>query len=233
MKIAIYARVSTQRQADEDRIDNQLLELRQFCRIRGYEIYKEYCDNGLSGATMDKRPALQELFKDASAHKFQAIIVFQLSRFSRSLSDLLTSLDRLAELEISFISIKEAFDVTTSTGKLLVSILGALSEFERQLLRERIKAGVNRKRAEGKEFGNKKIKLTADTLRYIVEQKEKGNSLRRIGLQIGLSSTRVAQNPKMLKQVHYLQSEGFSPDEIADKIGSRRSYIKMLVGGER
>jgi len=141
MNVAIYARVSTK----EQKIENQLPQLREYCKNRGFEIYKEYIDEGQSG-TNENRPAFNQLLEDARKARFNCVLVWKLDRFSRSLQHLLNVLSELKNRNIDFISYSQDIDTTTPTGKLLFHIMGAFCEFERDLIAERVKRGKQRSR---------------------------------------------------------------------------------------
>jgi DNA invertase Pin-like site-specific DNA recombinase len=147
MRAAIYARVSTFDQEPE----NQLAELRRYLGARGWSP-SEYVDRGVSGAK-DRRPALDELLKDARRRRFDVLIVWRLDRLGRNLRHLITMLEELQALGIAFVSLNEGIDATTPAGKLQMHILGAIAEFERARIAERVKAGLQRAKAQGKRLG--------------------------------------------------------------------------------
>jgi DNA invertase Pin-like site-specific DNA recombinase len=147
MKAAIYARVSTVEQEPE----NQLQELRRYCEVRGWS-FQEYVDRGVSGSK-DRRPALDELLKDAKRRRFDVLVCWRLDRLGRNLRHLVTMLEELNGLGIAFVSLGEGIDCTTPAGKLQMHILAALAEFERERIRERVTAGLRRARAQGRRLG--------------------------------------------------------------------------------
>ncbi len=147
-KTGVYARVSTRGQNPE----NQLLALRKYAEARELEIVQVYVDVGQSGGKAS-RPALDRLMMDARRRKFNIVLVARLDRLARSLKQLVMTLDELRELGISFTSLQEGFDTSTSTGILLFQVVGAIAEFERSLIRERIALGLERARAQGKTIG--------------------------------------------------------------------------------
>jgi putative DNA-invertase from lambdoid prophage Rac len=142
MRTAIYARVSTTDQTCE----NQLIELRRYCAARGWTP-KEFVDQGFSGAK-ESRPALDALLKDARRRRFDAVAVWRLDRLGRSLRHLILTLDELSALGVAFVSLGEGIDTSTPAGRLQLHILGAIAEFERERIRERILAGLARARKE-------------------------------------------------------------------------------------
>ena len=144
MKIAIYIRVSTEDQAKEGySLEVQREYLESFAKREGYEVFKVYCDDGIS-AYSTRREALQELLKDAKRKKFELVFVYKIDRFSRNLKDLLNLVDELSACEVAFKSATEPFDTSTSAGKLMFQQLGSFAEFERNRLAERVMPGMIR-----------------------------------------------------------------------------------------
>lgn len=147
MRCAIYARVSTVDQEPE----NQLAELRRYSEARNWTP-TEYVDRGVSGAK-DHRPALDTLIRDAKRRRFDVLVCWRLDRLGRNLKHLITFLEEFQALGIAFVSLAEGIDATTPAGKLQMHILGAIAEFERGRIRERVMAGLQRARAQGKRLG--------------------------------------------------------------------------------
>ncbi len=147
MRCAIYARVSTFDQEPE----NQLAELRRYAAVREWTV-AEHVDRGISGAK-DRRPALDAPLADARRRRFDVLVVWRLDRLGRNLRHLITLLEELSALGIAFVSLNEGIDATTPAGKLQMHILGAIAEFERARIAERVKAGLQRARAQGKRLG--------------------------------------------------------------------------------
>ena len=147
MRAAIYARVSTFDQEPE----NQLQELRRYVEARGWSAI-EFVDRGVSGAK-DRRPALDQMILDAKRRKFDIVVCWRLDRLGRNLRHLVTLLDDFQALGVAFVSMGEGIDCTTPAGKLQLHILGAIAEFERARIAERVKAGLARARANGKRLG--------------------------------------------------------------------------------
>jgi len=134
--VGLYARVSTNHQESE----LQLQALREYASRLGVEA-KEYVDEGISGATTN-RPALGEMMAAARRRELSRVVVWKLDRLARSLKHLIECLDEFSALGIDFVSLTESFDTSTPSGRLLFQVVGALSEFERSLLRERVRAGI-------------------------------------------------------------------------------------------
>ena len=149
-RIAIYARVSTDKQSTE----NQLLELRILCTKLGYTIVQEYTDNGISGAkSRDERPALDLLLKDATRRKFDMVMCWSIDRLGRSLQHLVEILNELQALKIDLYFQQQGMDTSTPSGRMIFSVFGAIGEFERNLIRERVLAGQQRAKANGVKLG--------------------------------------------------------------------------------
>ena len=158
MKAAIYARVSTTNHGQD--VSMQTRELREYCQRRGFEIVGEYTDVGISGSK-DSRPELNRLMADAKQRRFDAVCVWKPDRFGRSLRHLVNALADLESLGVSFISIKDNLDLSTPSGRLMFQIIGAMAEFERALIQERVKAGLRNARAKGKTLGRPRVVVDA------------------------------------------------------------------------
>src|SRR5712691_5285510 len=156
MRAALYARVSTLEQEPE----NQLQELRRYLEARGWP-GTEYVDKGVSGAK-DRRPALDQLLTDARRRRFDVLVCWRLDRLGRNLKHLITLLEELQALGVAFVSLAEGIDATTPAGKLQMHILGAIAEFERGRLRERVLAGLQRARASGVVLGRPRRRIDAE-----------------------------------------------------------------------
>ncbi|MBA2124007.1 hypothetical protein B9J78_03620 [bacterium Unc6] len=142
LRIAIYTRVSTEDQAKEGySLEVQKEYLESFANREGYEVFKVYCDDGIS-AYSTRRPALQQLLADAKAKRFELVLVHKIDRFSRNLKDLLMLVDELSSYGVGFKSATEPFDTTTSAGTLMFQQLGSFAEFERNRIAERVFPGM-------------------------------------------------------------------------------------------
>jgi putative DNA-invertase from lambdoid prophage Rac len=161
MRAAIYARVSTLDQEPE----NQLQELRRYVEARGWTAF-EYVDRGVSGAK-DRRPALDQLLADAKRRKFDVLVCWRLDRLGRSLKHLITLLDELQSFGVAYVSLAEGIDATTPAGKLQMHILGAIAEFERERIRERVLAGLQRANPQGRRLGRPKAKVPIERLQAV------------------------------------------------------------------
>src|SRR5687768_15241554 len=147
MRAAIYARVSTFDQEPE----NQLQELRRYIQARGWTA-TEFVDRGVSGSK-DRRPALDTLLKDAKRRRFDVVVCWRLDRLGRNLRHLVTMIEDWQHVGVAFVSLGEGIDCTSPAGKLQLHILAALAEFERERIRERVMAGLDRVKRQGKRLG--------------------------------------------------------------------------------
>jgi DNA invertase Pin-like site-specific DNA recombinase len=160
MKAALYARVST----NDQHCENQLQELRRYVEARGWTIAREYVDQGVSGAK-ERRPALDDLVRDAKRRRFDVLVVWRLDRLGRNLRHLILLLDDLQATGVAFVSLSEGIDATTPAGRLQLHVLGAIAEFERARIAERVRLGMARARTQGKHLGRPRVKVTdADLL---------------------------------------------------------------------
>lgn len=178
MKAALYVRVST---TDRQHPDMQMGELREYCRRRGWEIAGEYMD-AISGAK-EKRPQLDRMLAECRARKVDAVIVWRYDRFARSLKQLVNALDEFRALGIEFVSLHDGCDTTTAQGRLMFGIMASLAEFERELIRERVRAGLDAARARGKRLGRPKCDV--DGAR-IAELRAQGRPWREIAAKLGI-----------------------------------------------
>src|SRR5664280_238364 len=149
MRIALYARVST---LNGQHPEMQLSELREYAARRGWTVTGEYVDEGVSGSK-ESRPELNRLMADAHSRKFDIVLVWKIDRFGRSLKHLVTALADLDAYGVTFASLRDNLDLSTPTGRLMFQIIGAMAEFERSLIQERVRAGLRNARAKGKRLG--------------------------------------------------------------------------------
>ncbi len=146
---AIYVRVSTQDQAQHGfSLNAQQEALENYAKALGYEIHKIYKDAGKSAKDL-KRPEMIKLLEDAENKKFSAIFIYKLDRFSRSLKDLILTIDKLKEWNIDFVSLQDKIETASASGKLMFHIISAFAEFERNIIGDRTKFGMARKAKEG------------------------------------------------------------------------------------
>src|SRR5579872_2832258 len=170
MRTALYARCST----DKQDADMQLREFKEYCLHRKWELAGEYVDTGISGSK-ERRPELDRLMADAKKRKFDAVVVYRFDRFARSTRHLLNALAEFQALGIEFISLHEGIDTSTPNGKFMFSILAAVAELERSIIRERVVSGVRTAKAKGKTLGRPRVSVDAAKVQLLRSQ---GRSLR-------------------------------------------------------
>ena len=179
-RAALYARVST----DEQSPELQVAELRRLAEQRGWRVVDEYIDHGVSGAK-ESRPALDRLLADAQAGELDLVAVWKLDRLGRSLQHLLRTLDSLTGWGVQFVSARDSgIDTTSPSGRLMLHMLAAFAQFERDLLRERVIAGVRRAQAAGKHCGRKKVEID---LRPAVAMLDRGHGIKTTARSLGVS----------------------------------------------
>lgn len=178
MRAAIYARVSTKEQS----CDLQVRDLKAFCKARGFASICEYLDLGESGAK-DSRPQLNRMMDQARKRKFDAIVVWRFDRFARSTKHLLMALEEFRSLGIQFISYQENIDTSSPLGQALFTIVSAVAQLERDLIRERVTAGIRHARACGKQLGRPRRSVTREE---VLKLKREGCSLRQIAEKLGV-----------------------------------------------
>jgi len=181
-RVALYARVSTTDKGQDPHL--QLNPLREYCQAREWTVSGEYIDVGQSGAK-DRRPELDRLLNDARKRKIDCIMVWKLDRWGRSLKHLINSLSELQSLGVAFVSYQENIDLSTPAGKMMFHIIGAMAEFERELIRERVKAGIQNAQKKGIKVGRKALPpIVTDKVR---ELRGEGQSIRTIAKKMKLS----------------------------------------------
>jgi DNA invertase Pin-like site-specific DNA recombinase len=185
-RIALYARVSTDKQTCE----NQLQELRTIAARMNYTIVTEFVDNGISGMkTRQNRPALDQLMKSATQRKFDMVMCWSIDRLGRSLQNLVEILNELQALKIDLFFLQQGMDTSTPSGRMIFSVFGAIGEFERNLIRERVIAGQKRAVANGVKMG-RPSKMNDGMRSAIQLLREKGMGIKQIAkqLQIGVGT---------------------------------------------
>ncbi len=185
-KIALYARVST---SNGQNPETQLLALREYAKARELTVFNEYVDTGISGSK-DSRPALNELMADAKRRRFDAVIVARFDRYARSVRHLILSLEEFQALGIDFISLSESVDTSTPMGKMVYTIIAAVAELERSLIKERVMLGLKRAQAQGIKLGRPRASIDLEKLR---ELHGAGLSHRQIAAELGMSHASVGR----------------------------------------
>jgi len=181
MKVALYARVSTSDKGQDSEV--QMVPLRDYAQARGWAIYQEYIDNGISGAK-ERRPALDHLMADARRRLFDAVLVWRFDRFARSTRHLINALHEFRHLGVAFVSYQENLDTSSPLGEAMFTIIGAMAQLERDIIRERVKAGVARARARGRQLGRPRKVFHRDQVERL---RAEGLSFRQIGERLGIS----------------------------------------------
>ena len=181
-RAALYMRVSTLDQHPE----TQLYDLRQMAQQRGYQIVEEYTDT-ISGARA-RRPGLDALMRDARRNRFDVVLVWASDRIARSVKHFLDVLDELNRLNIEFISFREQIDTGGPLGRAVVVIIGAIAELERNLIIERVRAGMRRARLEGRPIGRRPLELDHIA---ILRDRQRGQSLGQLAKSYRVSRTTI------------------------------------------
>jgi DNA invertase Pin-like site-specific DNA recombinase len=185
VNVALYLRVST---TDQD-TETQGREVRAFVAARGWDIVETYRDVGVSGARA-RRPALDQLLKDAWRGRFEAVVVWDLSRMARSTLNALELLREFEHIGVRLVAVKQTFDTNAPLGKAFFTLAAMFAELERSVLIERVRAGMARARAEGKRIGRPVRRMDLEELRRLRLQ---GRSIRQIGRALGVPSSTVAK----------------------------------------
>ena len=188
MRAALYGRVSTADQTCE----NQMLELRGYVAARGWT-GTDFIDSGISGAK-DKRPALDQLLMAVRRRKVDVVVVWSLDRLGRSLRHLIALLDEFQGTGVGFISLREGLDCTTPAGRLQWQIIGAISEFERARIQERVKAGLARAKAQGTRLGRPRRRIDEERLATVAGLPAR-EAARRLGVPRSTLQRWLAQKP--------------------------------------
>lgn len=181
LNAALYARVSTRLGSQYP--DMQLRELREYCKRRGWDVAGEYVDAGVSGAK-EQKPELNRLLGECRKRRVDAVVVYRYDRFARSLRQLVDALEEFRALGIEFISLHEGVDTSTPNGRLVFGIFASIAEFERELIRERVRSGMAAARARGKRIGRPRKVVDATE---IARLRAGGSSWRTIAMRFGIS----------------------------------------------
>ena len=179
VRAALYARVSTTGKGQDTEL--QLEELRREARTRGWQVVGEYLDE-MSGSR-DRRPGLDQLMEAARSGKFDLVAVFRFDRFARSTKHLLLALEEFRILGVDFVSMREQVDTSTAMGKAMFTIIAAIAELEKDIIRERVVAGVRRAQAAGRHCGRPRHELDLRATTALLAQ---GHSLRQVADMLGL-----------------------------------------------
>jgi len=195
-KCAIYARVST----PEQHVETQLYDLRQLASQRGFEVVEEYTDNGVSG-TKARRPGLDALMSDARKRKFSVVLISAFDRAARSTRHLLQLIDELDSSGIQFVSRRENVDTSGPMGRLFLTLIGSIAELEADLIKERIRAGMRRRRLEGLPMGRQPLDVDRAA---IVRDRLSGMSLTKCSKKYRISRASVI---RFVRSAQHAESE--------------------------
>ena len=186
MRVAVYARVST----DEQTTDNQVRELKDWAERAGHEVVEVFDDNGISGAKgREYRKEFDKLLKAAVRREFDLVAAWSVDRLGRSLQDLIGFLQELHGVGVDLYLHQQALDTTTPSGKAMFQMMGVFAEFERAMISERVKSGLERARAEGKTLGRPKV--PAEIELAILDLRAQGKGMLAIGKQLGVGTSTV------------------------------------------
>ena len=183
-RVALYLRVSTKGQS----VENQRLELEAVAAHRGWAVVATYQDAGISGANgRDKRPGFDRLLKDATRRQFDLIGAWSVDRLGRSLQDLVASLGELHAVGVDVYLHQQAVDTTTPAGKALFQMMGVFAEFEREIIRERVRAGLARAKAKGTKLGRRPVGEAVED--HIRKLRNRGMGILRIGRELSVGTS--------------------------------------------
>jgi len=185
-RAAIYARVSTNGQTT----DNQLIELREVASRHEWEIVAEHLDQGISGAKgRDKRPELDSLLKAANRREFDIIMAWSVDRLGRSLQHLVGFLDDIHAKGVDLYLHQQNIDTSTPSGKAMFQMAGVFAEFERSMIQERVKAGLDRAKKQGKVLGRPRVHATVES--RIRKKRREGKGIIKIAKELGVGTSTV------------------------------------------
>ena len=180
---ALYVRVST----DGQTVENQVRELKQIAERRGWTVVETYSDAGISGSKgRNHRPGLDAMLNDAKRRKFDVVMAWAIDRLGRSLIDLLGTIQELEACGVDLFLEQQAIDTTTPAGKLMFQVCGAFAEFERSMIRQRVKLGLKRAVANGKRLGRPQIE--GELERKAQRELRKGKGIIAVAKQLGLGT---------------------------------------------
>jgi len=200
-KCAIYARVST----SDQRVDNQLYDLRQFATQRGFEVVAEYTDVGISGSKC-RRPGLDAMLRAGRRRVFNVLIVAAFDRVARSTKHFLGVVDELDSLGIEFISKRENIETCGAMGRLFITLISSIAELEADLIKERVRAGIRRRKLEGLPVGRQSLNVDHVSL---VEDRLAGMSLTEVAKRYGVSRASVVRWVRAARQATPVSSASY------------------------
>lgn len=187
-RAALYLRVST----DGQTVDNQRLALETVCEQRGWQVVQDYSDNGVSGAKgRNLRPGLDAMLKDASRGRFDVVLSWALDRLGRSLMDLLDTLSELEAVGVALVLHQQAIDTTTPAGRMFFQVTGAFAEFERAMIRSRVRAGLERAKARGVRLGRPRTGAKVEAA--IRARLAAGEGIKKVAKAVGVGNGTVSR----------------------------------------
>lgn len=193
-RVALYARVSTDGQTTE----NQLRELREVASRHGWQVIEEYVDQGVSGAKgRGQRPQLDRLLKAVVRKEFDLVMAWSVDRLGRSLQDLLSLLSELHSKSVDLYLHQQGIDTTTPAGRAMFQMMGVFAEFERSMIQERVRAGLQRAKASGKTLGRPKVAREVE--QKIRAYREQGTGIKKTASELGVSVSVVQRVDREMK----------------------------------
>ena len=196
-KVVLYCRVST---SDKNQTtENQVRELKLYCERMDYEIVQIYEDEVSGAKTREKRPQYNQMIKDSFHRKFDLIIGYDVSRFGRSMKEFVHFLSDMDERGIGVIAVKNGLQTNSSSGRMMMKLIGVLEEWNREILIERTKSGLRRTVANGTKLGRKTV-LTKDIKSQIVDAHLEGLSIRKIAEKVQVNRGAVQRFLKTLNE---------------------------------
>ncbi len=195
-RVAIYARVSTLDKGQDP--ETQLRQLREYVKRRGFDIAGEYVD--YATGTNEDRPNYQRLLDDVRKRKVDVVLVWRYDRFARSTQALINALNEFRDLGVDFISFQENIDTTTPQGALIFGIFASLAQFESALISERVKAGMERAKAQGKQIGRSTIPTEAQEEIRRLRNQTPPVSIKQISKRLGIAYATAQKYVKALEE---------------------------------
>ena len=186
-RAALYMRISTKGHGQTT--DTQAVALREYAERRGFQVIDEYRDEGISGAK-DRRPQLDRMMQDARRRRFDAVLVARFDRFARSTKHLVLALEEFSSLGVDFISLNESIDTSSPMGRMVFTVIAAVAELERSIIRERVIMGLERAKRQGKRLGRPRTLVDRER---VTDLRAKGFSLRQIAIELRVSKDKVAR----------------------------------------
>ena len=226
MRVVLYGRVSTAEQNAAMQMD----ELRAYCARRRWDVVEEFIDSGISGSK-ESRPALNRLLASAKLRRFDAVLVYRYDRFARSLRQLVNALAEFDALGIHFVSLHEGVDTSTPNGRLVFGIFASIAEFERELIRGRVRSGIAAARARGKRLGRPKTGVDPF---QIASLRSAGLSWAKIAAQLGVAKAPCIERRRLRqKAAAYRRRKPFAISGRLSRVPIRQNEMFSAHVGPR